>query len=158
MGARLEALRAGEPGRKPAAPHPGLFGVDRATQPRRPPPAPTGTPRTAQNGQPPYFRMILANDDRPRTMHASADRTDRELLPPLVAALLDRNDQRRAARRAAWQQHNAQARAREAANERLSQATRDTAERAAERQRCVGGDSLELLNDGFTAGSNPAGD
>ena len=39
-----------------------------------------------------YFRMILANDDRPRTMHAEADRTDRELLPPLVAALLDRND------------------------------------------------------------------
>jgi hypothetical protein len=31
-----------------------------------------------------YFRMILANDDRPRTMHAQADRTDREL-PPLVA-------------------------------------------------------------------------
>jgi hypothetical protein len=91
-----------------------------------------------------YFRMILANDDRPRTMHAEADRTDRELLPALVAALLDRNDQRRAARRAAWRQYSAQARAREAANDLLSQATRDTAERTAERQRSVGGDSLEL--------------
>jgi conjugative relaxase-like TrwC/TraI family protein len=91
-----------------------------------------------------YFRMILANDDRPRTMHAEAERTDRELLPPLVAALLDRNDQRRAARRAAWRQHSAQARAREAANERLTEAARDTAERAAERERRVGGDSLEL--------------
>ena len=88
--------------------------------------------------------MILANDDRPRTMHAEADRTDRELLPPLVAALLDRNDERRAARRAAWRQHSAQARACEAANERLSQATRKAAERAAERECSVGGDSLEL--------------
>jgi len=87
-----------------------------------------------------YFRMILANDDRPRTMHAEAERTDRELLPPLVAALLDRSDQRRAARRAAWRQHRAQARAREAAHQHLSQTTRDTAER----ERSVDGDSLEL--------------
>ena len=42
-----------------------------------------------------YFRMILANDDRPRTMHAEAERTDRDLLPAIVGALLDRNDQRR---------------------------------------------------------------
>jgi conjugative relaxase-like TrwC/TraI family protein len=91
-----------------------------------------------------YFRAILANDDRPRTMHAEADRTDRELLPPLVAALLGRNDERRAARRAAWRQYGDQARAREAANERLSQATRKAAERAAERECSVGGDSLEL--------------
>ena len=46
------------------------------------------------------FRMILAHDERPRTMHTQADRTDRALLPPLVAALLDRHDERRAARRA----------------------------------------------------------
>lgn len=91
-----------------------------------------------------YFRLILTNDDRPRTMHAEADRTDRELLPPLVAALLERNDQRRAARRAAWRQHSAQARALEATNERLSQATQGTAERAAERERGAGGESLEL--------------
>jgi hypothetical protein len=91
-----------------------------------------------------YFRMILANDDRPRTMHAQAERTDRELLPPLVGALLDRNDQRRAARRVAWRQHNAEAHAREAAYERLKQATQNTAERTAERERSVDGDSLEL--------------
>jgi conjugative relaxase-like TrwC/TraI family protein len=91
-----------------------------------------------------YFRMILANDDRPRTMHAEADRTDRELLPPLVSALLDRNDQRRAARRAAWRHYSAQTRAREAATERLSQAMRHTAARTAERERSVDGDSVEL--------------
>ena len=88
--------------------------------------------------------MILANDDRPRTMHAEAERTDRDLLPAQVADLLDRNDQRREAWRTAWRQHSAQARAREAANQRLRQATRDATERAAERERSVGGDSLEL--------------
>jgi len=91
-----------------------------------------------------YFRMILANDDRPRTMHAEAERTDRELLPPLVGALLDRNDERREARRAAWRQHSAKTRARDATYQRLIQATWDAAERAAERKRSVGGDSLEL--------------
>jgi hypothetical protein len=84
--------------------------------------------------------MILANDDRPRTMHAEAERTDLELLPPAVAAQLDRNDQRRGT----WRQHSAEARAREAAVDRLKPGTRDTAERATERERCVAGDSLEL--------------
>ena len=91
-----------------------------------------------------YFRMILANDDRPRTMHIQAERADRDLLPTLVAALLDRNDERREARRAAWRQHSAQARAREAAYERITATSRDTTEQAAERERSVGGDSLEL--------------
>jgi hypothetical protein len=91
-----------------------------------------------------YFRMILAYDDRPRTMHTEAERTDRELLPPLVGALLDRNDERRAARRSAWRQYSGRSRACEAANERLTRATRATAERATERERSVGGDSLEL--------------
>ena len=40
-----------------------------------------------------HFRMILANDDRVRTMHTVAARADRKLLPAAVAALLDRNDQ-----------------------------------------------------------------
>jgi hypothetical protein len=43
------------------------------------------------------FRMILANDERPRTMHAEAEHTDRELLPDIVGRLLDRHDARRAA-------------------------------------------------------------
>jgi hypothetical protein len=67
-----------------------------------------------------YFRMILANDDRASTMHTVAARTDRELLTAVVAALLERNDQRRADRARAWRQHTDLARAREAAFERLS--------------------------------------
>jgi conjugative relaxase-like TrwC/TraI family protein len=90
------------------------------------------------------FRMILANDDRPRTMHAEAERTDRDLLPPLVGAVLDRNDGRRAARRTAWRQHNVQARARQAAHERLSILTRNTTARATERQRGVVAGTLEV--------------
>jgi hypothetical protein len=91
-----------------------------------------------------YFRMILANDDRPRTMHAQAERADRELLPVAVGAALDRNDQRRAARDTSWRLHSAKARAREAALERLMPRGQATAERAASRAQTVGGDSLEL--------------
>ena len=54
-----------------------------------------------------YFRMILANDDRPRTMHAEAERTDRKLLPEIVGRLLDRHD----ARRQDWRDHSAAQRA-----------------------------------------------
>jgi hypothetical protein len=57
------------------------------------------------------FRMILANDDRPHTMHAEAEHTDRELLPEIVGRLLDRHDARRAARRQAWRDHTAAQRA-----------------------------------------------
>lgn len=54
-------------------------------------------------GQPAhYFRMILANDERPRTMHAEAERADREPRPDLVGRLLDRHDARRAACRQTW--------------------------------------------------------
>ncbi len=38
-----------------------------------------------------HFRMILANDDRPRTVHTQAKRTERHLLPDLVTDLLERN-------------------------------------------------------------------
>jgi conjugative relaxase-like TrwC/TraI family protein len=58
-----------------------------------------------------YFRMILANDGRPHTMHAEAEHTDRELLPDIVGRLLDRHDARRAARRQAWRDHTAAQRA-----------------------------------------------
>jgi hypothetical protein len=91
-----------------------------------------------------YFRMLLANDDRPRTMHAEAERTDRELLPAVVGALLDRNDERRARRSEAWRQDRAQARSRDAAFERIIATSRDTSEQTAERTRSVEGDSLEL--------------
>ena len=58
-----------------------------------------------------YFRKILANDERPRTMHAEAERTDRELLPDIVGRLLERHDARRAARRQTWREHSAAQRA-----------------------------------------------
>jgi hypothetical protein len=58
-----------------------------------------------------YFRMILANDERPRTMHAEAEHTDRELLPDIVGRLLDRHDARRAARRQTWREDTAAQRA-----------------------------------------------
>jgi conjugative relaxase-like TrwC/TraI family protein len=91
-----------------------------------------------------YFRMILANDDRPRTMHAEAERTDRGLLPDAVSTLLDRNDRRRAERAERWRQHNAQARAHARAYERFTAASRDTTEQAAEQTRSIDGDGLEL--------------
>jgi ATP-dependent exoDNAse (exonuclease V) alpha subunit len=78
-----------------------------------------------------YFRMILANDDRARTMHTVAARTDRDLLPTIIADLLDRNDQRRAHRAQAWRRHTAQTRAREAAYQRLTA----TCQQATQRQR-----------------------
>jgi hypothetical protein len=52
-----------------------------------------------------HFRTILANDDRPRTMHTEAERTERHLLPEVVADLLQRHDTRRRARRTAWLSH-----------------------------------------------------
>jgi hypothetical protein len=54
-----------------------------------------------------YFRMILANDERPRTMHAEAQHTGRKLLPDIVGRLLERHDALRATRRQAWRDHTA---------------------------------------------------
>ena len=76
-----------------------------------------------------YFRMILANNDRPHTMHAEAERTDRELLPDIIGRLLTRHDARRAARRQAWREHTA---AQRAFHERYQRLTADIG-RAAER-------------------------
>jgi conjugative relaxase-like TrwC/TraI family protein len=57
------------------------------------------------------FRVILARDDRPRTMHNEADRTDRDRLPAIVADALRRNERRSDVRRVAWRAHQATARA-----------------------------------------------
>ena len=73
--------------------------------------------------------IATANDDRARTMHTVAARTDRKLLPTIVAALLDRNDQRRIDRAQAWRRHTAQTRAREAAYQRLTATRQQTAKR-----------------------------
>lgn len=67
-----------------------------------------------------FLRMILAKDDHARTMHAYAKRGERQqLLPPIVADLLERNDQRRTERRDAWRQHIAAERAPEATYQRI---------------------------------------
>ena len=87
-----------------------------------------------------YFRMILANDDRPRTMHAEAERTEQHLLPDTISDLLQQQEQRRAARRAVWREHSATARAHQAAYERMAA---DAAQRA-ERSRGLDVDGLEL--------------
>lgn len=91
-----------------------------------------------------HFRMILANDDRPRTMHAEAERTDRDLLPPVVAALLDRHDERRHARRASWRARGDSAQRRQARADR-QQATAAHTEQAQGRDRSRSSDDgLEL--------------
>jgi hypothetical protein len=53
----------------------------------------------------------VPNDERPRTMHAEAEHTDRQLLPDIIGRLLDRHDARRAARRQTWRDHTAAQRA-----------------------------------------------
>lgn len=66
-----------------------------------------------------FLRMILANDDRPLTMHTHAERTQHHLLPAVVAELLERNHQRRTERRETWHRYSAAERAREAAYQRI---------------------------------------
>jgi conjugative relaxase-like TrwC/TraI family protein len=97
---------------------------------------------TKQSAAHALHTILTANDDRPRTMHAEAARTDRGLLPTIVAALLDDNDHRCAERGQAWRQYTAQTRAREAAYHRIT-----TRQHAAERERSRGRDQgygLEL--------------
>ncbi|WP_325425697.1 ATP-dependent DNA helicase [Mycobacterium sp.] len=90
-----------------------------------------------------HFRMIVANDDRVRTMHTVAARTDRKLLPAAVAASLDRNDQRCAARAQAWRQHEAQTHARETAYQRITATSHQRRDRERNR-RAHHGYGLEL--------------
>jgi hypothetical protein len=69
--------------------------------------------------------------------------TDRDLLPTVVAALLDRNDQRRTDRTQAWRQHRAQTHARETAYERIT-ATRQQSRERERSHRADRGYGLEL--------------
>jgi DNA repair ATPase RecN len=82
--------------------------------------------------------MIVANDERPRIMHAEAEHTGRELLPERVAQLLDRHDSRRAARREAWRQYTAAERAWQAAYERMTAAADRSSERSRSRDQSYG--------------------
>jgi 5-methylcytosine-specific restriction endonuclease McrA len=45
-----------------------------------------------------YFRQILGNDERPRTMYTEVERTERALLAEVVAEVIQRNEARRRAR------------------------------------------------------------
>jgi ATP-dependent exoDNAse (exonuclease V) alpha subunit len=51
------------------------------------------------------FRTIVANDDRPTTMHAHAEQVPPEQLPDAVTQALQRHRQRRITRRTIWEQH-----------------------------------------------------
>jgi hypothetical protein len=77
-----------------------------------------------------YLRSIIANDDRPRTMHVEAQQTDRALLPDTIGRLLDRHGQRLIARAEAWRQHASAARGFRAAGERMMSAADQTADRS----------------------------
>jgi hypothetical protein len=71
-------------------------------------------------------------------MHTVAARTDRTLLPTIVAALLDWNDQRRADRAQAWRRPGTQTRAREAAYQRFTTTRQQTAQRQRSRDQGYG--------------------
>jgi len=92
-----------------------------------------GTTRAAAHA---LHAILTGNDDRAHTMHTVAARTDRNLLPTVVAALLDRNDQRRVDRAQAWRRHSAQTRARDAAYQRITATRQHTAHR--QRSRDLG--------------------
>ena len=74
-------------------------------------------------------------------MHTVAARTERKLLSAIVAALLERNDQRRGDRAQVWRTHSAQTRARKAALERITVTRQQTAQRRRSRDQGYG---LEL--------------
>jgi hypothetical protein len=69
-----------------------------------------------------YFKQILHNDDRPRTMHAEAERTERDLLPEVVAEVIERHEARRRARHTAWQAQVKTAQAWQGGHERMAAA------------------------------------
>ena len=101
----MPGVRGSSPGRK------AMIGVA-MTSARRSHRHPSDTPRHQ-----PRCRRVAPNPDRkrrPSTHDAVAARTGRKFPPTLVAALLDRNDQRRAGRTQAWRRHSAQTRARDA--------------------------------------------
>jgi hypothetical protein len=69
-----------------------------------------------------HFRQILHNDDRPRTMHAEAERTEPDLLPEMVAEVIGRHQQRRRTRIATWREHLKAAHAWQAGHDRMAAA------------------------------------
>jgi hypothetical protein len=74
-----------------------------------------------------HFRTILANDERPRTVHAEPERTENHLLPDLVTELLQRNSDRRHTRQVAWQSQLRAAELWTAGHERMAAEARTSA-------------------------------
>ena len=69
-----------------------------------------------------HFRMILANDDRPRTVHAEAEAIQPHQLSTAVTEILERHDDRRRARQVAWNAHLNREEAWHAGHERMAEA------------------------------------
>jgi hypothetical protein len=69
-----------------------------------------------------HFRQILHNDDRPRTMHAEAERTDPALLPEAIAEVVQHHVARCRTRMATWRAHTKTAQAWQAGYERMAAA------------------------------------
>ena len=90
-----------------------------------------------------HLHRILGNDDRPHTLHSEAEHTPREHLPAEVADALDRNDQRRTARRDTWRHDKARERAYAQAYEQMVNRYYG-AEQSRERGRAQEVDGLEL--------------
>jgi hypothetical protein len=65
----------------------------------------------AANTQRLIFRTILANDDRPRTVHAESEHTELNLLPEMVANAIERNEARRRVCHPVWQAYMERAQA-----------------------------------------------
>lgn len=70
--------------------------------------------------------ILTAKGDRAQTMHAEADRSERDELPDMVAELLTRNDERRRARSAEWQKHKDADARRQDRQQALQQAITDS--------------------------------
>jgi AAA domain len=69
-----------------------------------------------------YFKQLLHNDDRSRTMHAEAQRSDPALLPDVVAEVIQPNEGRRRTRMATWRAHVKTEHAWRAGRERMAAA------------------------------------
>jgi len=91
------------------------------------------------------FTRILANDDRPRTLHTEASRTQRDRLPQVIADLLARDDDRTEQRTDAHHAETAADRARNQAWARMADRQRQhDVEQAINRERSNDGYGLEL--------------
>ncbi|MEU0497515.1 MobF family relaxase [Mycobacterium sp. NPDC006124] len=81
-----------------------------------------------------HLRGIVANDDRPRTMHVEARHSDRELLPGIIRRFMETQDERVGSRERAWRADAAAARKFRVSLQRVS----DVMSRAGRSRECDG--------------------